>query len=81
MGTDPPDGADDLSDRKALVERVRKAIAQLDDAQRAALVLRDLEQLSAEETAAVLGTTPDVVRQRAHRARLKLREQLCDLED
>jgi RNA polymerase sigma-70 factor (ECF subfamily) len=75
-----PDGADDLSDRKALVERVRAAIAQLDDGQRAALVLRDLEQLSAEETAVILGTTPEVVRQRAHRARLKLRERLCDLE-
>jgi RNA polymerase sigma-70 factor (ECF subfamily) len=79
-GAAPDDRADDLSDRKAVVERVREAIAQLDEAQRAALVLRDLEQLSAEETAAILGTTPEVVRQRAHRARLKLREQLRDLD-
>jgi RNA polymerase sigma-70 factor (ECF subfamily) len=43
------------------------------------VVLRDLEELSAEDAASVLGISPEAVRQRAHRARLRLREQLADL--
>jgi RNA polymerase sigma-70 factor (ECF subfamily) len=76
---EPLEGADELIHRKMLAERVREALAQLDESQRAALVLRDLEGLSAEDAADLLGVTPDVVRQRAHRARLRLREQLGDL--
>jgi RNA polymerase sigma-70 factor (ECF subfamily) len=70
---------DDLVHRVALARRVRDALAQLDEPHRAAVVLRDLEELSAEDAATVLGITPEAVRQRAHRARLKLREQLADL--
>jgi RNA polymerase sigma-70 factor (ECF subfamily) len=76
---EPLDGADELIHRKMLAERVREALAQLDESQRAALVLRDLEGLSSEDAASVLGVSPDVVRQRAHRARLRMREQLGDL--
>ena len=75
----PPDGADELLHRRMLIERVRVALGLLDDSQRAALVLRDLEELSADEAAAVLGVSPDAVRQRAHRARSKLRELLGDV--
>ena len=75
-GVEPPEGAESLVDRKALIERVQWALAQLDEAQRAALVLRDLEELSSEESAQILGVTPDTVRQRAHRARLRMRELL-----
>lgn len=71
--------ADDLLQRKVMTERVRAALAQLDDAQRAAVVLRDLEELSADEAARVLGVSTDTVRQRAHRGRLKLRELLGDV--
>lgn len=74
-------GIDDLVDGKTLARRVRQALDQLDEAHRATLVLRDLEELSAEQAAEILGVSPEAVRQRAHRARLKLREQLADLAD
>ena len=80
-GAEPLEGADDLVDQKNLVERVRGALTQLDQSHRAALVLRDLEGLSSEEAAEVLGISPDAVRQRAHRARLRLRELLREVID
>jgi RNA polymerase sigma-70 factor (ECF subfamily) len=73
---DVPEGADVLADRKAAAERVHEALAQLEESQRIAIVLRDLEERSAEESAHILGVSPDTVRQRAHRARLRLRELL-----
>lgn len=73
--------ADDLIDGKRLARRVRQAVEQLDEAHRAALVLRDIDELTAEQVGEVLGISPEAVRQRSHRARLKLRELLADLED
>jgi RNA polymerase sigma-70 factor, ECF subfamily len=73
-----PERADALLERRQIIERVHRALDCLDDALRAALVLRDLEELSAEEAAEVLGVSADVVRQRAHRARLKLKDLLGD---
>ncbi len=73
----PSERADDLVGSKALMQRVREALDRLDEEHRSALVLRDLEELTAEEAAEVLGVSPDVVRQRAHRTRLKLREMLA----
>ncbi len=68
--------AEELLERKRLAQRVRAALDELDEDSRAALVLRDLEGLSAEHAAAILGVSSDAVRQRAHRARLRLRERL-----
>lgn len=76
---EPLEGADELVHRKMLAQRVRAALAGLDEAQRAAVVLRDLEGMSSEDAATLLGVTAEVVRQRAHRARLRLRDQLADL--
>jgi RNA polymerase sigma-70 factor (ECF subfamily) len=73
------EGADDLLHRKDLAQRAYGALSRLDEAHRVAVVLRDLEGLSADEAADVLGISPDAVRQRAHRARLKLREELRDV--
>jgi RNA polymerase sigma-70 factor (ECF subfamily) len=75
-GAEPPEGADELLYWKNLLKRLQDALPRLDDAHRAALVLRDIEQLSAEQAGEILGVSADVIRQRAHRARLKLREQL-----
>jgi RNA polymerase sigma-70 factor (ECF subfamily) len=75
-GSDAPPGADELLARRQVAERVRAALGHLDEAHRAALVLRDLEGLSAEEAADILGISPEAVRQRAHRARLRLRSEL-----
>ena len=49
-----------------------EALDHLDDRDRAALVLRDGEQLPAEEVATILGTSAPDVRARVHRARLVL---------
>lgn len=79
LAGDGSEGADDLADHHAVSLRVRAALEKLDEPHRAAVVLRDLEELTAEEAAEILGVSPEAVRQRAHRARLKLREQLADL--
>lgn len=76
---EPATPADELLDQKNVATRVRSALAALEDDQRTALVLRDLEGLSAQEVSSLLGVTAEVVRQRAHRARRALREALRDL--
>jgi RNA polymerase sigma-70 factor (ECF subfamily) len=77
--SEPTESADELVHRKLLWNRLHDALGRLEESHRTALVLRDLEELSAEEAADVLGVSATVVRQRAHRARLKLREELGDL--
>ena len=57
-------------------ERVRAAIEALPVSYRAVLVLRDIEELSTEETAEVLSLTRTAVKVRLHRARLALRTLL-----
>lgn len=57
-------------------DRVRAAIEKLPPSYRAVLVLRDIEELSTEETAEVLSLTRTAVKVRLHRARLALRTLL-----
>ena len=57
-------------------DRVRAAIERLPPSYRAVLVLRDIEELSTEETAEVLSLTRTAVKVRLHRARLALRTLL-----
>jgi RNA polymerase sigma-70 factor (ECF subfamily) len=66
---------EELLDRKQLAERVHLALNALDEGSRVVLVLRDLEELSADEAARVLGISSEAVRQRTHRARRKMRQQ------
>jgi RNA polymerase sigma-70 factor (ECF subfamily) len=54
---------------------VRRIIASLPDHYRVVLLLRDLEGLSSEETAEILGEPVSMVKSRLHRARMALREQ------
>jgi len=54
---------------------VRETLARLSPSQRAVLVLRHLEDLSARETAEVLGTPEGTVKSGLHRARESFREQ------
>lgn len=56
--------------------RVQRAVASLPDGARAVVELRFLQELSIEETAAVLGVTADVVRARSHRGLRALRSML-----
>jgi len=60
-------------ERRRVLER---AIDNLPDHYRAVLVLRDVEELSNEEVAALLDESVSSVKSRLHRARMVLREQL-----
>jgi RNA polymerase sigma-70 factor, ECF subfamily len=55
---------------------VREKIAELPEIYRVVLLLRDIEELDTEETAAVLSISPTAVKTRLHRARQGLRELL-----
>ena len=68
--------ADEALDRFELVSRVHAAIDGLDAESRAVIVLRDLEGLSGEETAARLGLTLAAMKTRLHRARLAVRSRV-----
>src|SRR5262245_44788674 len=57
-------------------DTVRRMIASLPDHYRVVLLLRDMEELSNEETAEILDDTVASVKSRLHRARMALREQL-----
>jgi RNA polymerase sigma-70 factor (ECF subfamily) len=55
-----------------------QAVAELPETLRSAFVLRDIQGLSGAETAEVLGITIQAVKNRLHRARLRLRDRLSD---
>jgi RNA polymerase sigma-70 factor (ECF subfamily) len=61
------------SESRAVLAR---AIEALPERYRAVLVLRDVEELSNEETAEALGESVASVKSRLHRARMALREEL-----
>lgn len=56
---------------------IEAALAALQPQMRVAVVLSDVEQLSAEEISAVLGIKVATVRTRIHRARVHLRKELA----
>lgn len=67
-------------DERVVVDEMSKCIRQvidsLPDAYRAALILHDLEELTAEQTAEICGASVDAVKIRIHRARQRLKEAL-----
>jgi RNA polymerase sigma-70 factor (ECF subfamily) len=64
--------ADVLLERADARAAVRSCIAQLPDAYRQVLLLRDIEELSTDEVARMLGATSTAVKVRLHRARQAL---------
>jgi RNA polymerase sigma-70 factor (ECF subfamily) len=68
-----PDDAAQMVETRAVLTQ---ALERLPDTYRAVVLLRDLEGLSNEEVAEVLGETVASVKSRLHRARMALREQL-----
>ena len=62
--------------RAELREKLEEAIASLPDIYKTVLLLRDVEDLTTEETAEVLDIATDAVKTRLHRARLALRRTL-----
>ncbi len=71
-GEDWSDLADGLFQPPDLAETIRGMLQRLDEMDRAAFVLREIEQLSVEETVAILRIPTDEVRARTHRAALLL---------
>jgi RNA polymerase sigma-70 factor, ECF subfamily len=65
-----------LAQRGEVHELLDDALRGLDEKYRVVFVLRDMEELSTEETAKALGITPANVKVRLMRARLMLRERL-----
>lgn len=58
---------------------LRSALEDLPCGGREVFVLRDIEELSTQETAAILGLTTPTVKARLHRARLQLRAKLAPI--
>lgn len=71
------DEPDDAASQREIGAALDRALRALDDTAREVVVLRDVEGLSAAETAEVLGTSVDAVKSRLHRARSELRSQLA----
>jgi RNA polymerase sigma-70 factor, ECF subfamily len=67
------ESAEAIMQRKELRKLVREAIDKLPETYRTVLLLRDIEELSTEETARLLGTNNNTVKVRLHRARQALR--------
>ena len=70
-----PEQAAALADIRRLLER---AISGLPEHYRIVFVMRDVEEMSIEETAHLLGLRPQTVSTRLHRARKLLRQALQD---
>jgi len=68
-----PDGKAQQSEMKVLLE---EAIRELPETYRSVVLLRDMEELSTQETAQILDVSEDVVKTRLHRARLAIRKSL-----
>lgn len=67
---------DDLVLQAELREALHRAISELPEIYRSVILLRDVEELSTEETAGILDVGTDVVKTRLHRARLAVRQKL-----
>ncbi len=66
---------EEAANKKELVEKVGGALAKLPMDYRLVVTLRDVEGLSAEETAKILKLSVAAVKSRLHRGRLFLRDQ------
>ena len=69
----PPDAEYLRAELRAVLDRV---IVELPPIYRAVVLLRDIEELSTEETAQILDLNTDVVKTRLHRGRQALRQKL-----
>ena len=83
QGFDPPDPEADTEARVVARDerqRLREAIAQLPEDQRDALVLTQLEGVSYEQAAAMLGATEGTIKSRVSRAKARLKELMLRRE-
>ncbi|WP_457092460.1 RNA polymerase sigma factor [Microvirga sp. P5_D2] len=71
------DGDPETTVARAEIRRLlERAVDQLPDPFRTVFMLRDIEEMSIEETASHLGLRPETVKTRLHRARRLLRQSL-----
>lgn len=70
------DGPEDLAIRSEARATLSRALAALDAEDRTVLTLRELEGLSGEATAALLGVSLPAMKSRLHRARLRLAAEI-----
>jgi RNA polymerase sigma-70 factor (ECF subfamily) len=66
---------EEIAGKKELLDQVARALAALPMEYRLAVTLRDIEGLSNEKTARILGLSLAAVKTRVHRGRLFLRDQ------
>jgi len=69
--------SDVLLEQRQTREMVRRCIDQLPEQYRTVILLRDIEEMDTEETAPSIGSTPNAVKIRLHRARQALRTLLA----
>jgi RNA polymerase sigma-70 factor (ECF subfamily) len=75
----PAEGPEQAAHAREIGRALAKAIGALPSEQREVLVLRDVEGLSAEEAAKVVGIDVGALKSRLHRARVELRAHLASL--
>jgi RNA polymerase sigma-70 factor (ECF subfamily) len=68
---------EDELEKSEVREELERAIRNLPEKLRAVFVMRELENVSTEDTASALSISEDAVKTRLHRARLWLRERLA----
>lgn len=71
---------DDMANRELQIE-LEKALAELPDDQRAAIVLVDVEGYSVDDAAAILSCPPGTVKSRCARGRAKLAKRLSSIRN
>ena len=74
--SDPSPSAEEDLVAHERVQQLREELLMLDPLWREILVLRDVEGLSYEDTAAALSVAPGTVKSRLHRARTELRKRM-----
>ena len=78
---EPAPNPEELASARETARMVELAIDRLPPIHRTVLMLREIEQLSTEETAAILQVSEDAVKVRLHRARQALRDALADMAE
>jgi DNA-directed RNA polymerase specialized sigma24 family protein len=69
-------GSPELAEQRDLVEQIRQGLEEVEDLDRAAFVLREIEQVKVEEAAEILRTSPGRIRESVHRVYLILTSSL-----
>ncbi len=74
---DPAAGPEGRSEQRDLQTALEAAVRALHPDYRTALVLRDIEGLSTDEAAAIMGLKPAAFKSRLHRARMSVRDSVA----